>query len=361
VSTGPALAPASNIVDRVAAFVERFVFLKLKPIYRLVSLWIIATHLHQSFEYSGYLFIHSPDKQCGKTRLLEILDLLVLNSTGIDSSPTAAVVARTAWGNTQLLDEGDGWPDLPGLRNILNAGFQRNARTYRCQQDNLGSHKPQLLKIYCPRAIAGIGKDILSGTTRDRTFIVEMARQKREERREELRGRMHQPQAAQLQFEIETWAKTHHDQVIAFYDSLVQHPLPYLRDFGDRTKDVSDPLGSILEIAYANRPEELMRARMELCDAIAHSREETNQYSDDHRLLTAIEAVIEGEELIEQPSVLAHRLNGSAGSEFNEFAIGELLRRYGFPHKSVRKDGLPRKCYVIERSRLSDILTRYSS
>ena len=139
------------IVDRVATFVERFVFLESKPMYQLVALWIIATHLHQTFQYMGYLFIHSPEKQCGKTRLLEILHLLVLNLTGIDSSPTAAVVSRTAWGNTQLLDEGDGWPDLPGLRNILNAGFQRNGQTFRCQQNSFGAQVPKKLLLYCPR------------------------------------------------------------------------------------------------------------------------------------------------------------------------------------------------------------------
>ena len=33
-----------------------------------------------------------------------------------------------------------------------------------------------------------------------------------------------------------------------------------------------------------------------------------------------------------------------------------MLRRYSFPHKSVRKEGgQPRKCYVIERTRLRDI------
>jgi hypothetical protein len=351
-----------TIVDRVAQFVERFVFLRDRFMYKLVAVWVIATHLHQLFEYTGYLFIHSPEKECGKTRLLEILDLLVLNSTGIDSSPTAAVVARTAWGNTQLLDEGDGWPDLSGLRNVLNAGFQRKSRTYRCQQDNLGSQKPQLLRLYCPRAIAGIGKDILSGTTRDRTFTIEMARQTPEERREELRGRTHEPEAAKLKADIETWAKDHQEKVVVFYDSLLARPLPYLEDFRDRTRDVSEPLGTILELAYADRPaEELSCARRELCSAIAHAREEANQYSEDHRLLIAIEGIMEGEELIEQPSVLAQRLNGTAVNVAHEFAIGEMLRRYGFSQKSVRKDGQPRKCYVIERSRLRDILERYSS
>jgi hypothetical protein len=362
VNSAPTMAPERVIVDNLAAFLKRFVFLQRECLYLLVALWVIATHLQQSFRYMGYLFIQSPEKQCGKTRLLEILHLLVHNSTGIDSSPTAAVVSRTAWGNTQLLDEGDGWPDLPGLRNILNAGFQRNGQTARCQQDSLGAQVPKKLLLYCSRAIAGIGKDILSGTTRDRTFFIDMVRQKPEERRERLRDRIVEPQAALLKKEIEEWAKDHREQVVALYESLTQSSLPYLEAFRDRTIDISEPLAVILEVAYRDRPSDLAHARRELCEAVALAREETNQYSDDHRLLIAIEGIMEGEELIEQPSVLAQRLNGDAGSVAHEFAIGEMLRRYGFQHKSVRKDGgQPRKCYVIERSRLRDILARYSS
>jgi len=361
VNSVPTMAPERVIVDDVAAFLKRFVFLQRECMYRLVALWIIATHLHQSFQYMGYLFIHSPEKQCGKTRLLEILHLLVHRSTGIDSSPTAAVVSRTAWGNTQLLDEGDGWPDLSGLRNILNAGFQRNGQTSRCQQDSFGAQVPKKLLLYCPRAIAGIGKDILSGTTRDRTFFVEMSRQKPGERRERLRERIVEPQAAKVKREIEEWCKSHREQVVTHYDSLTQASLSYLEAFWDRTVDISEPLGVILEVAYADRTDELAQARRELCEAVAIAREETNQHADDHRLLSAIDGIMEGEELIEQPSVLVHLLNGSAGGVVNEFSIGETLRRYGFPQKSVRKDGgQPRRCYVIARQKLRDTLTRYA-
>jgi uncharacterized protein DUF3631 len=360
VNSAPTMAPEPVIVDDVATFVKRFVFLLSECMYRMVALWIIATHLHQSFRYTGYLFIQSPEKQCGKTRLLEILHLLVHNSTGIDSSPTAAVVSRTAWGNTQLLDEGDGWPELSGLRNILNAGFQRNGQTARCQQDSFGAQVPKKLLLYCPRAIAGIGKGILSGTTRDRTFFIDMVRQKPEERRERLRDKIVEPQAALLKKEIEDWAKNQHEHVVTLYESLAQSSLPYLETFRDRTVDISEPLAVILEVAYRDRPSDLAHARRELCEAIALAREETNQYSEDHHLLVAIRDVMDGQELVEQPSVLANRLNDLAGLSTNEFSVGELLRRYGFAHKSVRKDGHPRKCYVIERGKLADILSRYS-
>jgi hypothetical protein len=361
VSSALTVAPERVIVDEVATFLGRFVFLQRKCMYRLVALWIVSTYLHDAFQYTGYLFIHSPQRECGKTRLLEILNMLVFNSTGIDCSPTAAVLARTARNHTQLLDEGDGWPDISALRNILNAGFQKNGQTARCEQNSLNTFVPKTLLVYCPRAIAGIGQDILSETTRDRTFFVEMVRQKRDERRERMRGRLVEPEAAQLKKGIETWAQDRRDDAVARYDSLTQTQLPYLEDFRDRTIDVSEPLAVVLEMAYANHPEELAKARMELCEAIAVARDETNQYSEDHRLLNAINGMMEADELVEQPSIIAQRLNGTAGNAVNELAIGEVLRRYGFPHKSVRKEGgQPRKCYVIDRTRLRDILARYS-
>ena len=72
-----------NVVDHVAAFLKRFVFLKQASMYRLLALWIIHTYLIDKFEYTPYLFVHSPERGCGKTCLLSVLDLLVFNSSGI--------------------------------------------------------------------------------------------------------------------------------------------------------------------------------------------------------------------------------------------------------------------------------------
>src|SRR5712671_6770682 len=104
-STQPTLAdnpailaarPSPNLVDRIAAFIERFVFLKEKALYRLLALWIVHTYLIDEFEYTPYLFVHSPERGCGKTCLLSVLDLLIFRSSGITASPTEAVLFRSA-------------------------------------------------------------------------------------------------------------------------------------------------------------------------------------------------------------------------------------------------------------------------
>src|SRR5437879_1355430 len=43
----------------------------------VVALWVVHTHAVQSFYTTPYLAITSPEKQCGKTTLLGLLDLLV--------------------------------------------------------------------------------------------------------------------------------------------------------------------------------------------------------------------------------------------------------------------------------------------
>src|SRR5215470_11846906 len=126
--TQPLVQPprtAANLVEGIAQFIERFVFIKDKPIYRLLALWVIQTHLYKDFEYTGYIFAYSPEPESGKSRLLEILDLLVANSSGLLYKPTDAILFRTADGMTQLLDEVDTWMNGDFLRGILNAGFHR--------------------------------------------------------------------------------------------------------------------------------------------------------------------------------------------------------------------------------------------
>lgn len=46
-----AASPEPNVVDQVALFVQRFVFLKDPKLYRLLAVWVIATYLHKDFDY----------------------------------------------------------------------------------------------------------------------------------------------------------------------------------------------------------------------------------------------------------------------------------------------------------------------
>jgi hypothetical protein len=133
---------------------------------------------------------------------------------GILVSPSEAVLFRTSKGQTQLLDEVDGWTNRDELRNILKAGYHVGGKVAR-MFDNSGKYEVQYFPVYAPRALAGIGNRILDDATRDRTFVIDMVRQTREERREQLRLRKIGPEANALKDEILGWVKANKKEVVA--------------------------------------------------------------------------------------------------------------------------------------------------
>lgn len=86
----------------------------------------------------AYLHVTAPKKQCGKSRLLEVL-AAVVNRPWFTGRVTAAVLARKVDQDkpTLLPDEmdaavgsGDEYAEM--LRNILNVGFMRNGKVSIC-------------------------------------------------------------------------------------------------------------------------------------------------------------------------------------------------------------------------------------
>jgi hypothetical protein len=78
-------------VDRIAAGLDRFIFLENRRIYPLIALWLIGTHLHTLFEFFPYLLVHSPKPGCGKTRVLDCLHLMCWSSSDVITDITSAV------------------------------------------------------------------------------------------------------------------------------------------------------------------------------------------------------------------------------------------------------------------------------
>jgi hypothetical protein len=352
----PEKRDTAHVIADVKAFIKRFVFVQDENIYELLALWVVATHLYQEFEFAPYLFIHSPEKQSGKSRLLEVLHLLVANSSGILSSPTEAVLFRTAHGHTQLLDEADGWQNLANIRSVLNSGFQRNGIVTRMEKDANGSQKPVDFPVFAPRAIAGIGAKILGGTLSDRVYAIELVRQLPSERREKLRSARVAPEASALKSKIQDWVKTNRENVRKRYSE--HQDFAYLSGFRDRTEDISEPLAVLLELMYGDDKVELDRARSSFRAAVAATRFEEDDSREEHTILsTLLTHMGQNEVLKVQPSQVVEWCTDV--SDLNEYRVGDILRRYGFESKSVRIDGQARKAYVIDGHRLEELVKKF--
>ena len=73
------MSDLSKMLTRVEQFVGRFVAFQSEAQHVAATLWIAHTHAAEAAYCTPRLAIQSAEKQSGKTRLLEVLDLLVCN------------------------------------------------------------------------------------------------------------------------------------------------------------------------------------------------------------------------------------------------------------------------------------------
>jgi putative DNA primase/helicase len=340
-------------VHQIAAFLRRFVFLKDDSIYYLIAAWVLCTYMTEIFDYVPYLFFYSPERQCGKSLILEILAALAHNSSGVLISPTEPILFRTASHHTQILDEVDRWRNHESLRGVLNAGFQKTGIVQRLKKNDGGGFEQEQFSVFAPRALGGIGLSILDETTRDRTFVVEMVRQSKKERRDRFRLRRHKGEIAAVRQAIHEWlTQPVRDAIAARYDQ----EFPYLEDFSDRTIDIAEPLAAITDVADKG-------VLPLVLDAIPKLRREQREPNQRHRVLARLimKTKAAGGLLIGNASELLEVMeDGAVDAEFTGHEVSEALRHYGFQTKSIRVDGeAPRYRYSLTSEGLEEIAERY--
>src|SRR5581483_1282909 len=314
-----------NLIDEIATIIRRYVFLKEPSIALLLAVWIVATYVYEEFDYIGYLLLYSPEPRSGKSTLLKVLNYLVAKSTGIDASPTQANIYRNANGCTQLFDEADAVQNMEALRSVLNVGFEKGSVVTRSDQRKSGGYTPKQYNVFAPRALAGVGTHILDRTTLDRTFAIAMVRQKKSEKRERLRRREVADEVKRLKSSIEKWVAANRAKLVARY----RREFKYLDTFNDRTIDISEPLATVLEVAYEGSCK-LEAKRGELLDAIRITRSEQKSDSSDHVVLRHLLSLTESTDPLVGNAKELVAMCGNLAQVPDEYALGRMLKRYGF-------------------------------
>jgi putative DNA primase/helicase len=140
-----------------------------------LALWTAHTHCFKVFVHTPRLNLHSPEKGCGKTTLLDVLATVVPRPMRAESI-TCAVLFRIidSTAPSLLLDECDTYlKENEELRGLLNAGHKRGAMAYRVEGDSL---EVRGFSAFAPCALAGIGS--LPGTLHDRSIVIPLVRAK---------------------------------------------------------------------------------------------------------------------------------------------------------------------------------------
>lgn len=251
-------APAEDgaiLLDDLTRFVRRFVVLSNDQLVA-IALWTVHTHAIEAADATPYLNITSAEKRSGKTRLLEVLDLLVARPWRTGRTSAAALVRKIDGDrSTLLLDESDaafkGDREYgEALRGILNDGHRRGGCATLCIGKGTDI-KTRDFKVFGPKAIAGIG-NALPDTVRDRSIHIELKRQASDERAERFRWRVVEPAAAALRTRIESWAT-------ARVEDLKAHCPIVIEEISDRAFDGWEPLLAIAETVGGEWPAKAAR------------------------------------------------------------------------------------------------------
>ena len=176
--TGPA-ADGAALLAQLHTALTRYVILPSAEAAVAVALWIAATHAQASWAHAPRLVIRAPEKRCGKSRLLDIVEgtchapLITVNASpaavyraiGSDTPPTLLVdEADTIFGGKNAEANED-------LRGLLNAGHQRNRPAIRW--DN-AARRLETIPTFAMAALAGIGA--MPDTIEDRAVVIRMRR-----------------------------------------------------------------------------------------------------------------------------------------------------------------------------------------
>jgi len=254
------------ILDEIDRFLARFVAFPSDQARHAVTLWAAHTHLLDAFENTPRLILSSPEKQSGKTRTLEVLDLLV-PAPELCVSPSAAVLFRIVGAAhnpkatgplpTILLDEYDtiflgvATERSEDVRSLVNSGHRRGATVPRCDGP---THQPIRFQIFAPVALAGIGD--LPDTITDRAVTVRMRRRSPTEQVDPFRLRDHENHGIELRDHLADWSGRRVTTAETLRPDL---KLPDGTVLADRPADVWEPLLAVADLAGGDWPR---KARM---------------------------------------------------------------------------------------------------
>ncbi len=331
------------LLDEVYAFLCAYVVFPSGAAAAAITLWVAHTHLVGQFESTPRLALLSPEKQCGKSRVLEVAELLCTGAETLSDASPAYLYRRIGAGPvTILLDEADAiWKrgktdeTAEALRSIVNAGHRRSATVGRVEMNGTAA-KLTRFRVYAPAAVAGIGT--LPDTILDRAVVVHMRRRAPDERVRDYRERVTRPEGDALRELLAKWA--------ADVAGRVGDPWPDMPPgVADRPADVWEPLLVVADLAGGDWPQ---RAQEACLAFVAGARDDTASIGT--RLLDDLRRVFGDAEALPTQVILdrLHSLDEAPwgdwhGKPLDARHLAKMLKPYGAAPVVIRVgDSTPR-------------------
>jgi len=349
----PATIDGAALLDAVRAALLRYVVLPSPQAADAVVLWIAATHAQPAWAHAPRLVIRGPEKRCGKSRLLDVVEA-TCHCPFITVNASPAAVYRSISDNppTMLVDEADTifGPKADGnedLRGLLNAGHQRNRPAVRY---DASTNRVEHIPTFAMAALAGIGA--MPDTIEDRAVVVRMRRRAPGETVAPYRHRRDRPALRALAEQLATWLGADLD--------ILERAEPAM-PVEDRAADTWEPLVAVADHAGAHWPD---RSRAAVLTLTAEAADK-GQVSDRIRLLADCRAAF-GPDTALATTVLLDRLKSDPDAPWLDYGpnglsgkrLGTILGEYDIRSGNIRfSDGTQAKGY--QRADFTDAWMRY--
>ena len=329
----PGLVDGADLIAGIISETRRYAILPAGCA-EIVAAWCIHTHCYEAWRLTPRLNIGAPERECGKSVLLDVIDQLVPRPLKSESVSTASLFRMIeTFKPTLLLDEADHQlKKNDDLLACLNAGHKRGGKHWRCKPD---TNEPESFNTFAPAAIAGIGK--LTPTLASRSIRINMKRKKDSERvenfEEHLATGLHE-----LASKAARWTEDNLSQLRAARPAMPDGVY-------NRIADNWRPLLSIADVVGGEWPERLREA------AIRMNAVEREDKSHGEKLLEDIRAIFQrsGQDRLSSENIVNALVEMDdrpwpewyRGQPMSKPALARQLTRYGIQSTTLRLPGAP--------------------
>jgi hypothetical protein len=246
-------ASLARLLADVEAFYRRFLATLGDAHFALLAVWTAHTYVVDLAYATVYLHVTSAERGSGKSRLLEVANLVVCKPSGVTVNISGAALLRELDAGdvvTLLLDEVDNF--LHGGRvetearrdvlGILNSGYTRGATAARTLGAGTKGERVRRYRVFGPKVLTGLGE--LPDTLESRSLRFGMKKRTSDEVVERLRIRTATKDGQALRNRLEAWSCS--DEVRAELDGAE----PWMpEELEDRLMDAAEQLVAIADLA----------------------------------------------------------------------------------------------------------------
>ncbi len=174
--------PFSVVLTKMADDIRSHMILQHSSHADAAALWAVATYRMDLWSIFPKFLINSPDKECGKTTFLELMEAIVLKPVMASNLTTSSFFRFIEEQQpTYLIDEADlSIKNNNQLLSLLNASHRkRGAYKINSESNSKGNWTPKQWSLWTPQVIAGIGQQ--KDTLMSRSICVNLRRKMQNE------------------------------------------------------------------------------------------------------------------------------------------------------------------------------------